>query len=303
MFPSRNTPLLCRSILLPIGNRIGLFLLGAILLLASPGVRAQPPLDPITFGMTPAIVHDQYPLLDAFREYLAKHLHRPVTFISRDSYRETIDLLKHEKMDFAWVSDYPYVYLNRYHFGKLLAVPVYHGRPYYRAYLIVPASDASTRSLLDLKGKVFAYADPYSNSGYLVPRYQLRQLRENPKQFFRKTFFTWAHKKLVEAVGQSLADGAFVDSFVWDTLAVIDPAIARRTRIVARSPEYGFPPLVARFSLPREEYEAMQRVLLAMHENREGAQLLKQLNLDRFSPPDPKLYSEVEMMMLTMDGE
>jgi phosphonate transport system substrate-binding protein len=30
---------------------------------------------------------------------------------------------------------------------------------------------------VDLKGAVFAYADPYSNTGYLVPRYEIKRQR------------------------------------------------------------------------------------------------------------------------------
>lgn len=258
---------------------------------------------PLRFGLTPAIVHDQRALMAELRGYFEKKLQRPVEFISRDSYRDTIELLKHRKMDFAWVSDYPYVYMNHVHFVKLLAMPVYHGRPYYCAYLIVPDSDRKTASLRDLKGKIFAYADPYSNSGYLVPRYQIRQMNLQPASFFQRTFFTWSHKKVIEAVGQGLADGAYVDSFVWDSLALIHPEMTRRTRVVAKSPEYGFPPIVAQYSQPKADFEAMQKLLLGMRGDPEGAKLLKQLNIDGFVTPDPKLYLEVEMMMLAVGDE
>lgn len=251
----------------------------------------------IRFGITPAIVHDQYALLADWREYLQKKLERPVEFVTRDSYRETIELLKHNKLDFAWLSDYPFVYSEANHFVRLLATPLYRGRPYYRSYLIVPASDLETKTLLQLKGKIFAYADPYSNSGYLVPRYQLVREGENPGRFFRKTFFTWGHQNSVEAVASGLADGANVDSFVWDTLALIRPYLTSQTRIVAKSPEYGFPPIAAQTSVDQATFAAMQRVLLQMANDTEGTRLLKRLNVDGFIGGDPKLYSSVRKMM------
>lgn len=58
---------------------------------------------PIRFGVA-TIVHDQYGVLDDWRVYLERKLQRKVEFVSRDSYRETIDLISQRKLDFAWVS-------------------------------------------------------------------------------------------------------------------------------------------------------------------------------------------------------
>lgn len=289
---------------LPKGKRLWLWLwLGLfVLLLPAAKAGAQQDVKPIRMGITPAILHNQYELLIKWRVYLQEKLGHPVEFVSRDSYRETIDLLKQRKLDFAWVSSFPYAYLKRTRRVRLLVTPVYQGRPYYRAYLIVPASDLDTRSLLQLKGKVFAYADFYSFTGYVIPRHQLQQAGEDPTQFFRKTFFTSGHRKVIEAVGHGLADGGMVDSFVWDTLSKFRKDITDQTRIVARSQEFGFPPIVAHVSVDKSRYAAMQQVLLEMKDDLEGANLLRQLQLDRFGPPDPERYREANRMTQDMGG-
>ena len=312
MFPFSNNTENITLITLPISNMINhLFniyivlciLLGLFVSFQSNSVWAQENTQAIRFGLTPATIHNQYGLLNDWREYLQKKLRRPVTFVSRDSYRETIDLIKQKKIDFAWVSDYPYVYLEDKHLARLLVTPLYQGRPYYCSYLIVPASDIKTKTLLQLKGKIFAYADPYSNSGYLVPRFQLQQAGEDPNSFFRKTFFTWGHRRIVEAVAQGLADGGSMDSFVWDTLSVIQPDLTKQTRIIAKSPDYGFPPIVASRSVNRDDADAMQQVLLDMANDPEGAKLLKRLNLSGFAPGNAKLYDGVRKMMRAMGDQ
>lgn len=264
--------------------------------LAVPAVAEEKidvPDQPIRFGITPAIVHDQYGVLDDWRAYLERKLQRHVEFVSRNSYRETIDLVRQRRLDFAWVSTYPYAYLERRRYARLLAVPLYQGRPYYRAYLIVPASDTQTQSLLDLEGKVFAYADLYSNTGYVVPRFVLRQAGKDENRFFRKTFFTSSHRKVIVAVAEGLADGGSIDSFVWDTVARIQPELTARTRIVTRSEEYGFPPIVASAGVDKKEAAAMRAVLTGMSGDEEGRSLLRQLNIDGFIPGSPKLYESV----------
>jgi phosphonate transport system substrate-binding protein len=249
----------------------------------------------IRIGFTPAFVHDQYTLLADWRRHMEQNLGLQLEFKQRDSYRETVDLLRLKQMDFAWVCDYPYLYLKD--LVRLMAVPLYKGKPYYRSYIIVDAGNRAATGLKDLRGAVFAYADPLSNSGYLSPRYALHQMGENPQSFFRKTFFTWSHKKVVEAVARGMAQGGAVDSFVWETLAQIEPRLTRATRIVERSPEYGFPPFVAHRDVAPVLFTKMQNFLLGMHQNPEGLALLKRLNLDGFIKGEPRLYDSVAEMM------
>lgn len=270
------------------------------LALASPHLFAAGD-PPIRVGLTPAFLHDQHGLLNDWRQYMEKRLGRSVIFVQRDSYRETMDLLRLEKIDFAWICDYPYVHLRK--IVRLLVVPSYGGHPLYRAYLIVPAGDAHTSSILQLKGRVFAYADPYSNTGYLAPRFQLKQAGEDPATFFGKTFFTYSHRKLVEAVASGLAQGASVDSFVWDTLNLIKPDVTRRTRIAAKSPDYGFPPLIAHRSVSEVDFTAMQHLLLTMDQDVEGQALLARFHLDGFRTGNEKLYASVAEMMRAFGEE
>lgn len=247
------------------------------------------------FGLTPVFLDDHAGFLRDWRQYLASRLGRPVQFVQRGSYREISDMLRQDKLGFAWVCGYPYVRFRRQ--WRLLAVPLYHGKPLYRSYLIVPASDASTRTILDLRGKVFAFSDPDSNSGFLYANYRLAQANERPANFFSKSFFTWAHRKVVEAVAAGLAHGGSVDGYVWDTLEKFSPELTRRTRLADRSPEFGFPPLVAGASATREEFDAMRRVLLAMAGEVEGRALLEQLNLEGFTPGAAELFDGIDRMM------
>jgi len=153
-------------------------------LLANAGATELPP--PVRVGMTPAFLHDQHSMLAEWKVYLEKQLKRPVVFIQRDSYRETMDLIKQGELDFAWLCDYPYIALGGT--VRLLAVASYQHQPLYHSYLIVPSKDHATKSILDLKGKVFAYADPNSNTGYLVPRHTLKMQGIDAATFFGKTF-------------------------------------------------------------------------------------------------------------------
>ncbi len=249
----------------------------------------------VRFGLTPVFLDDHVGFLRLWRQYLESRLGRPVLFIQRGSYREISDMLRQDQLDFAWVCGYPFVRLRRE--LRLLAVPLYLGKPLYQSYVIVPASSKDERSILDLRGQVFAYSDPDSNSGYLYANYRLIELNENPAAFFSKAFFTWAHRKVVEAVAAGLARGGSVDGYVWETVNKLDPQITARTRVVEKSPEFGFPPVVARATTRQAEFEAVKQALLAMADDAEGRALLGQLNLDGFTAGSERLFDGIESMM------
>lgn len=180
---------------------------------------------------------------------------------------------------------------------RLLVVPLNQGRPFYRSYLIVDANDKARNKMADLKGAVFAFADPYSNTGYLAPRFRIRSIGENPANFFRKTFFTWSHRKVVEAVAKGYADGGAVDSFVWDSMVLVKPELTSRTRIIERSEEFGFPPIVAHRSISNDDFARMQSALRGMSDDIAGQTLLKRLNISGFVLGDRHMYDSVAAMM------
>ncbi len=261
---------------------------------AWPAVAANGDAGVIRIGLTPVFLDDQVSFLGKWRAWLEQKLGRSVVFVQRGNYREIIDLLRLGKIDFAWLCGYPYV-RHRHEF-RLVAVPLWRGHPLYQSYLIVPSDDKSTKTIADLRGKVFAYSDPDSNSGYLYPQYALTMLGEKPSSFFSRTFFTWAHRKVVEAVGVGLADGGAVDGYVWETLAEVRPDLTAATRIIDRSQPLGYPPFVARSDIPTKELEQFRQVLLGMADDPQGNELLGRLRLDGFTAGQPALFDGIAQM-------
>ena len=248
----------------------------------------------LRIGLTPVFLDDQVSFLGKWRAWLEQKLGRTVVFVQRGNYREIIDLLRSGKIDFAWLCGYPYI-RHRHEF-RLVVVPLWRNQPLYQSYLIVPADDKRTKTIADLRGKVFAYSDPDSNSGYLYPQYALTMLGEKPSIFFSRTFFTGAHRKVVEAVGVGLADGGAVDGYVWDTLAEVRPDLTAATRIIDRSPLLGYPPFVARSDIPAKELDHFRQVLLGMADDPLGSELLGRLRLDGFVTGRPGLFDGIAQM-------
>ena len=142
----------------------------------------------------------------------------PVTVVDRGNYREFNDLLSEGKLDVAFVCGGPYVEGHEEFALELLVVPeTLSGETVYYSDLIVPVG-STAKSLADLRGKRFAFTDPASNSGKLVPTYMLAKMGEIPDDFFDEVIYTYAHDKSIQAVKNKEVDGAAVDSLIYDYL-------------------------------------------------------------------------------------
>ena len=256
---------------------------------------------PIRIGLPNSLFHLQYVLISEWRQYLEIKLKRPVELVIHREFSNITVHLYAEKLDFAWVTDHPNAHLKSQ--VRLLAVPLHKGRPYFTSYLIVPAYNDKTTSLLQLKGAVFAFTDPGQNGSYLGVRYELLTAGEDPARFFSTVFFTRSHREVIKAVALGLAHAGEVDSMVWDSLAKARPDLTGQTRIVAKSHEYGAPPLVANHFVSKEDYSNMQRVLVGMAADPKGIELLKRLGLDGFIPGDEKIYERMVKMRQLLSEE
>jgi phosphonate transport system substrate-binding protein len=266
----------------------------AALLALSEAHAADAPRTPIRFGLTAAVARENLDLYERWAAYLGRQVGRPVEFVQRRTYREAMELLETGEHDFSWICSAPYAKYRDANIFGLMVVPVFDGKPLYQSYIVVQ-KDRAFRTIGDLEGRVFAYSDPDSNTGYIVPRQMLSDLGRNPDSFFRQTFFTYSHTETIEAVAQRVADGAAVDSYVWEYLNRRQPRFTVNTKVIQRSETFGFPPLVYRTGVDPELRARMTEALLTMDKNPEGRALLAELMLDRFITAPSSLYDNVRL--------
>jgi phosphonate transport system substrate-binding protein len=97
-------------------------------------------------------------------------------------------------------------------------------------------------------------------------------------------------------VAEGLVDGAAVDSLIWEYANRTNPSDTSRTRVILKSEPCGIPPFVVRPGLDGEVKRALREILLAAHEDPKGASLLGKMMIERFDPPDDRLYDSVRAM-------
>jgi phosphonate transport system substrate-binding protein len=178
---------------------------------------------------------------------------------------------------------------------EMLAVPIMYGQDVYHSYIVVHR-DSPLDSFDDLREKVFAFTDPRSNSGCLVPKYMLARRGETPQSYFGECYYTYSHDNSIRAVAEGMADGAAVDSLIWEYLRETDPACTARTRIVEKSPPYGIPPVIVHPDLDPDLKRRLKQVFLTLHEDEEARTILGALRIDRFEEGDDAAYDSIRAM-------
>ncbi len=242
-------------------------------------------------------VESYQPLL----HYLAMKVERPVKLVQRRTYTEVNDLIRRNEVDLAFVCTRAYVIGKRKFNMELLAIPEIHKQRVYYAQIIA-RTDLPARSFAGLRGTVFAFTDPMSNTGYLYPNTLFHRLGERPETFFARTFFTYGHDNSIRAVVEGIADAASVDNLVLDYAIKREPSLRAQIRIIQTSPPFGMPPVVVSPGLRPQTKALLKDILLTMHEDPEGRKALEVLEIDRFVPGQDSDYDSIREMEQEVEG-
>ena len=250
----------------------------------------------LRIAITPVLVEHYLEVNRQLIAYVGEKLGQPTDLVQRRSYKEISDLLEKGEVDVAFVCGRPYV-IDHERFGlELLAAPLVYDEPIYYSYVIVPR-DSPIQRFEELRGKRYAFSDPLSNSGHLVPVYMLARMGETPERFFKRSIFTYSHSANVEAVAVRFVDGASVDSYVYDYLAATNPRLTDKTRIIERSPPHGITPVVVRADLAPAAKARIRTVLLDMDQDPKGREILRQLMIKRFVRVPDRQFDSIRGML------
>jgi phosphonate transport system substrate-binding protein len=231
-----------------------------------------------------------------FLFYLEKKLNRPVELVQKRTYLEVNDLIEHGEVDIAFVCTSAYIQGHDTFGMELLAAPQVNNNTTYNSLLIVPTS-SNAQDIRDLRGKVFAFTDPISLSGRVYPSYLVQELGFTPEEFFARTFYTYSHDEAIRAVASGVADGAAVDSLVYEYAIARDSSLAEKVKIIHRSPDFGIPPVVVSpFTRPQVKVD-LQTLLLGMADDPTSSEALASIGVERFVLIDDGAYDSVRELV------
>jgi len=119
------------------------------------------------------------------------------------SYAAVIEALGTYQADIAWLPTYAYVLAKQKYDAQVELMTVRNGLTKYRGQFVARAN-SGIKTLNDINGKVVAYTDAASTSGYIYPSAVLKQKGITPKDYF----FAGGHPQAMLAVYSGRADVA-----------------------------------------------------------------------------------------------
>jgi phosphonate transport system substrate-binding protein len=223
---------------------------------------------------------DRMTNLECFRAKVEAELGVPTKLFTPADYDGVIQGLLGGTLDFAWLgaSAYAKTYLtNPEAVDVMLTKQNTDGTTGYYA-IGFAKTDSGITSMDDAKGKVFAFADPNSTSGYLVPGAELTETYGKLEDYFAEVKMSGGHEQSIVGVangdfdaGVAWADGLgnWEDGFNSGAFRkAADSGLVDMTTIqeIWRSKLIPEGPMVVRRTLPQDAKDKMLAMLDTMWE-------------------------------------
>lgn len=229
-------------------------------------------------------------------DFMGERMNLEVNLVRKKKYLEIDEMLKQGEIDLAFISSGAYAWSGQDYQMELLAIPAFHGQKEHHAYLIVN-QDSTLQSFDQLKGKTFALSCPFSDAGFILPLFILAEGQQTKEDFFKDTFFSYGAENCIKSVAEGLADGAMVDSFYWELLALINPKLTSSTRVIEKRHMAGSPPVLVRSSMETETKDRLRQFFLTLDQDQAGKKILSRMKIERFIPAYVHEYEPTRQMI------
>lgn len=249
----------------------------------------------LVFGIIPTDSSDNVmERNDNLVQYLQKKLGVPIEIKTATDYAGVITGMQFKHVDFAYFGPKSYVEAAKRANAEAFVVEQskdgssgYHG-------LIITKKGRGLKSMKDIKGKTWAFTDPNSTSGTLVPTvYFYKELKIDPEKYFSKVIYSGSHEASMMSVNNGKVDAASTndldmargDGKQWN--AKQDFEIIWKSKLIPASP------MAYRKDLPASLKKALKKAFLE-YKDPEG---LEKLKLKAYVDGSDKLFDPIRDQM------
>jgi phosphonate transport system substrate-binding protein len=234
-------------------------------------IKSETKPEVIRIGLIPA--EDNVEMVKRFEptiEYLEKKLEIKVEPFVATDYSGVIEAMRSKKLDVAFLGPFAYVLAVDMANAEAFAVGVRDdGKSTYKS-IILTHKDSGIKNLEDLKGKDFAFVDPASASGNLIPRSMLQKAGIDPDKDFN-VIYAGGHDAAVLAVKNRKVPAAATNDITYEKMLNEKLISDTEVIIIAESDPIPGSPIAYRSDLPEDLKKKLKDAFLQMHnENKEA---------------------------------
>ncbi len=222
------------------------------------------------------------------------------------SYASVIEAMGTKEADIAWFATFAYILANETYGAEVGLTIIRNDMDKYRGQFVAQV-DGEIDSLKDIEGKVIAYTDAASASGYIYPSSMLKQKGITPK----RSFYAGGHPQVIIAVYEGNAN---VGCTFWSPskdespndarVSVLEtyPDVMEKVKIIGFTDWLPNDTVTFRKDFPKEMKEKIILALIDIANTEEGKKILRDLyDIDGFVRSNDSDYDVVRNALKALD--
>jgi phosphonate transport system substrate-binding protein len=226
-------------------------------------------------------------------KYLEAKLGMKVEYTPVTDYAASVEALANKTVDMAWFGGFTFVQANVRSGGK--AVPLVQREEDEKFRSVFITTDASIKSLADLKGKTVSFGSQSSTSGHLMPRSFLLEAKLDPDNDFKRVAYSGAHDATIAAVASGKVDAGALNISVWEKFVADKKVDTTKVRAFYTTPTYFDYNWTVHADMPAALKEKLTKAFLDLNKNTpEGKDILELQRATRFVATKAENYKGIE---------
>ena len=225
-------------------------------------------IDVLRWGLIPAddateMMRQYDPVVDYLENELGIEIELQVT----TDYTAAITAMQNKHIEMAWFGPFSYILAAEAAGAEAIVNGVRRdtGKATYKS-IIITRADSGIETLEDLKGRTFAFVDPASTSGHLIPRKMLVENGIDPEKDFSTVHYAGTHEAVELAVKNGTVDAGADSDTSYNRMLKGGKIDSVENIIIYESEPIPGSPIVVRGELPEELKDRIQQALIDMDE-------------------------------------
>jgi phosphonate transport system substrate-binding protein len=201
-----------------------------------------------------------------FVEYLEKKLGMKVELFATTDYAGVIEAMRAGKIEMASFGPLSYVLAADKADAEAFAKEYRPGAGSYYVGYIITHPESNINTIADIKGHSFAFVDPASTGGNLIPRKEMIKNNINPDKDLESVVYLGGHDMVAMAVANKKVDAGSVVNIHYDKMIKEKIITDKNTKVIYKSDPFPGSAMAWRKNLPEDLKDKLKDALLNISE-------------------------------------
>ena len=203
---------------------------------------------------------------------LSEKLDRDVEITTFPDYNGVVEAMNYDQIDMAYFGPLTYVIAHEKSGAKAIVTQLIDGEPFYHSYIITNTEnewETLEDYLENSEERSFAFGDPNSTSGSLIPSIELQDrdvFEDQDKNDFASVAYTGSHDATALSVQNKQVDAGAIDSAIYNQLLESGKIDGDKLKVIWESEKLFQYPWAVSKGTDEETIDQLQNAFLAIED-------------------------------------